>query len=27
MPTEVYYVDNRYGFGNRQKIEWRTQES
>lgn len=27
MPTEVYYVDNRYGFGNRQKIEWKTQES
>lgn len=24
MPTEVFYVDNRYGFGNRQKIEWRT---
>ncbi|BBO74071.1 hypothetical protein DSCW_14880 [Desulfosarcina widdelii] len=25
MPTEVYYVDNRYGFGNRQKIAWKTQ--
>jgi hypothetical protein len=27
LPAEVYYVDNRYGFGNRQKIEWKTQES
>jgi len=27
MPAEVYYVDNRYGFGSRQKIEWRAQES
>jgi uncharacterized protein len=26
-PTEVYYVDNRHGFGSRQKIEWRTQAS
>ena len=26
VPTEVYYVDNSYGFGNRQKIEWKTQE-
>jgi len=22
-PTEVYYMDNRYGFGSRQKIKWR----
>jgi len=21
-PTEVYYIDNRFGFGNRQRIDW-----